>query len=142
MALGKEYAGLFSNNDRLAKRLLKAGEISGEKLWRMPLGKAYDKLIDSRIADMKNTGGRLAGSTTAAQFLQRYVGDTPWAHLDIAGTAMASPKSDINQSWGAGFGIQLLNEFIDAALRVICKVPDHSLYIISLMRMAGSYLSI
>ncbi|MCF6197796.1 MAG: leucyl aminopeptidase [Hyphomicrobiaceae bacterium] len=112
VALGKEYAGLFSNNERLAKRLLKAGEVSGEKLWRMPLGKAYDKLIDSRIADMKNTGGRLAGSTTAAQFLQRYVGDTPWAHLDIAGTAMASPKSHINQSWGAGFGIQLLNELI------------------------------
>ncbi len=112
VALGKEYAGLFSNNDRLANRLLKAGEKSGEKLWRMPLGKTYDKLIDSRIADMKNTGGRLAGSTTAAQFLQRYVGDTPWAHLDIAGTAMGSPKTDLNASWGSGFGVQLLNEFI------------------------------
>ncbi len=112
IALGKEYAGLFSNNDRLANKLLKAGERSGEKLWRMPLGSKYDKLIDSRIADMKNTGGRLAGSTTAAQFLQRYVGDTPWAHLDIAGTAMGSPKSDINTSWGAGFGVLLLNEFI------------------------------
>ena len=103
---------MFSNNDRLAKRLLKAGEKSGEKLWRMPLGKTYDKLIDSRIADMKNTGGRLAGSTTAAQFLQRYVGDTPWAHLDIAGTAMGSPKTELNSSWGSGFGVQLLNEFI------------------------------
>ena len=112
VALGKEYAGLFSNNDRLANRLLKAGEQSGEKLWRMPLGKTYDKLIDSRIADMKNTGGRLAGSTTAAQFLQRYVGETPWAHLDIAGTAMGSPKTDLNSSWGSGFGVQLLNEFI------------------------------
>lgn len=112
VALGKEYAGLFSNNDRLANRLLKAGEKSGEKLWRMPLGKPYDKLIDSRIADMKNTGGRLAGSTTAAQFLKRYVGDTPWAHLDIAGTAMASPKTDLNTSWGSGFGVYLLNEFI------------------------------
>lgn len=112
VALGKEYAGLFSNNDRLANRLLKAGEKTGEKLWRMPLGKAYDKLIDSRIADMKNTGGRLAGSTTAAQFLQRYVDDVPWAHLDIAGTAMGSPKTDINTSWGSGFGVQLLNEFI------------------------------
>ncbi len=112
VALGKEYAGLFSNNDRLANRLLKAGDKTGEKLWRMPLGKKYDKLIDSRIADMKNTGGRLAGSTTAAQFLQRYVGDVAWAHLDIAGTAMGSPKSDINTSWGSGFGVQLLNEFI------------------------------
>ena len=112
VALGKEYAGLFSNNDRLANNLLKAGEKTGEKLWRMPLGEKYDKLIDSRIADMKNTGGRLAGSTTAAQFLKRYIGDTPWAHLDIAGTAMSSPKSDINTSWGSGFGVQLLNEFI------------------------------
>ena len=112
VALGKEYAGLFSNNDRLANNLLKAGTKTGEKLWRMPLGKTYDKLIDSRIADMKNTGGRLAGSTTAAQFLKRYIGDVPWAHLDIAGTAMASPKSDINTSWGSGFGVQLLNEFI------------------------------
>ncbi|MCP4936855.1 MAG: leucyl aminopeptidase [bacterium] len=112
VALGKEYAGLFSNNDQLAKRLLKAGEKSGEKLWRMPLGKPYDKLIDSRIADMKNTGGRLAGSTTAAQFLQRYVGETPWAHLDIAGTAMGSPKTELSSGWGSGFGVQLLNEFI------------------------------
>ncbi len=113
VALGKEYAGLFSNNDRLAGRLLKAGEKSGEKLWRMPLGKKYDKLIDSRIADMKNTGGRLAGSTTAAQFLKRYVGETPWAHIDIAGTAMSSPKTDINTSWGSGFGVRLLDRFIE-----------------------------
>ncbi len=112
VALGKEYAGLFSNNDRLANRLLKAGDKTGEKLWRMPLGKKYDKLIDSRIADMKNMGGRFAGASTAAQFLQRYVGNTPWAHLDIAGTGMASPKSDISSSWGSGFGVQLLNEFI------------------------------
>ncbi len=112
VALGKEYAGLFSNNDRLAGRLTRAGEKTGEKVWRMPLGKKYDKLIDSRIADMKNTGGRLAGSTTAAQFLKRYVEDIPWAHLDIAGTAMASPKTDLNSSWGSGFGVRLLNEFI------------------------------
>ena len=112
VALGKEYAGLFSNNERLASKLLKAGEKTGEKLWRMPLGKKYDKLIDSRIADMKNTGGRLAGSTTAAQFLQRYVDNVPWAHLDIAGTAMGSPKTATNTSWGSGFGVQLLNEFI------------------------------
>ncbi len=114
VALGKEYAGLFSNNERLAARLVKAGEKTGEKLWRMPLGKKYDKLIDSRIADMKNSGGRLAGSTTAAQFLQRYVGNIPWAHLDIAGTAMASPKNDVNSSWGSGFGVHLLDEYISS----------------------------
>lgn len=112
VALGKEYAGLFSNNDRLAKKLIKVGEATGERLWRMPLGAKYDKLIDSDNADMKNIGGRDAGSITAAQFLQRFVGDVHWAHLDIAGTAMGSPKSDTNESWGSGFGVMLLNEFI------------------------------
>ena len=86
VALGKEYAGLFSNDDRLAGELSEAGEVTGEKVWRMPLGKAYDKLIDSKTADMKNIGGRYGGAITAAQFLQRFVKDTPWAHLDIAGT--------------------------------------------------------
>ena len=75
---------------------------TGERVWRMPLGPEYDKLIDSQFADMKNTGGRHGGSITAAQFLQRFVDDTPWAHLDIAGTAMGAPKTDINQSWGSG----------------------------------------
>ena len=78
----------------------------------MPLGAAYDKLIDSKFADMKNTGGRNAGSITAAQFLKRFVGDTPWAHLDIAGTGMSSPTSDINHSWGSGWGVRLLDRLV------------------------------
>jgi leucyl aminopeptidase len=112
VALGQEYGGLFSNNDELAERLTKAGVETGEKLWRFPMGPAYDKLIDSKFADMKNTGGRHAGSITAAQFLQRFVGKTPWAHLDIAGTGMGSPSSDINQSWGSGWGVRLLDRLV------------------------------
>ena len=112
VALGSEIAGLFSNNDELAQRLAAAGEASGEKIWRMPLGAAYDKLIDSKFADMKNTGGRHGGSITAAQFLQRFVKETPWAHIDVAGTAMGSPPSDINQSWGSGWGVRLLNRLL------------------------------
>jgi leucyl aminopeptidase len=112
VALGKEYAGLFSNDDRLASELVAAGEATGEKVWRMPLAKAYDKLIDSKIADMKNIGGRHAGAITGAQFLQRFVKDTPWAHIDVAGVAMDSNKTDINQSWGAGWGVRLLDQMI------------------------------
>ncbi len=112
VALGQEYAGLFSNNDELSERLAKAGQETGEKVWRMPLGPAYDKMIDSKFADMKNTGGRYGGSITAAQFLQRYVEKTPWAHLDIAGTGMGSPSSDINQSWGSGWGVRLLDRLV------------------------------
>jgi leucyl aminopeptidase len=112
VALGNLQAGLFCNDDTLAGHLSAAGETTGEKLWRMPLGKEYDKLIDSKFADMKNTGGRLGGSITAAQFLKRFVGDTPWAHLDIAGTAMGSPSSEINQSWGSGYGVRLLDELV------------------------------
>src|SRR3954452_8386241 len=112
VALGTEHAGLFSNNDDLADKLLKAGQETGEKVWRMPLGSEYDKLIDSQFADMKNTGSRHGGSITAAQFLQRFVDDTPWAHLDIAGTAMGAPKSDVNQSWGSGFGVRLLDRLV------------------------------
>jgi leucyl aminopeptidase len=112
VALGHEYAGLFSNNDELAQRIAAAGQATGEKVWRMPLAQPYDKLIDSKIADMKNTGGRHGGSITAAQFLQRFVKDTPWAHIDVAGVAMASPSSDINQSWGSGWGVRLLNRLV------------------------------
>jgi leucyl aminopeptidase len=112
VALGTEYAGLFSNNDELAERLTKAGLATGEKVWRMPLGPEYDKQIDSQFADMKNTGVRNGGSITAAQFLQRFVDDTPWAHLDIAGTAMGAPKTDINQSWGSGYGVRLLDRLV------------------------------
>ncbi len=112
VALGTEYAGLFSNNDELAERLTKAGLATGERVWRMPLGPEYDKLIDSQFADMKNTGNRHGGSITAAQFLQRFVDKTPWAHLDIAGTAMGASKTEINQSWGSGFGVRLLDRLV------------------------------
>jgi leucyl aminopeptidase len=112
VALGHEHAGLFANDDELAARLIAAGEATGEKLWRLPLGPAYDKMIDSKVADMKNIGGRHAGSITAAQFLQRFVDSTPWAHIDIAGTGMGSPPSEINQSWGSGFGVRLLDRLI------------------------------
>jgi leucyl aminopeptidase len=112
VALGQEHAGLFSNDDTLSERLTEAGKETGEKLWRLPLGAAYDKLIDSKFADMKNTGGRHGGSITAAQFLQRFVNGTPWAHLDIAGTGMNAPANDINQSWGSGFGVRLLERLV------------------------------
>ena len=112
VALGTEHAGLFSNNDELSARLTEAGLATGEKIWRMPLGAAYDKLLDSKFADMKHVGGRHAGSITAAQFLQRFVNNVPWAHLDIAGTGMSSPSSDINQSWGSGWGVRLLDRLI------------------------------
>lgn len=112
VALGNSHAGLFSNNDALAEQLAAAGNATGEKVWRMPLGPEYDKLIDTKNADMKNTGGRNAGSITAAQFLQRFVEDTPWAHLDVAGTAMASPSSEINRSWASGYGVRLLDRLV------------------------------
>ncbi len=113
VALGKEYAGLFSNNDQLSERLVGAGQDTDEKVWRLPLSAKYDKLIESDTADMKNIGGRDAGSITAAQFLKRFVkNDMPWAHVDIAGTAMASPSTDINQSWGSGFGVRLLDRLV------------------------------
>ena len=112
VALGQEYAGLFSNDDKLAERLTKVGEATGERVWRMPLGPEYDKMIDSKFADMKNTGGRYGGSITAAQLLERFVDKTPWAHLDIAGTAMGSPQTDINKSWGSGWGVRLLDRLV------------------------------
>lgn len=112
VALGKEHAGLFSNNDELSARLTEAGNATGEKVWRMPLTAEYDKLIDHDVADMKNIGGRNAGSITAAQFLQRFVNKVPWAHLDVAGTAMDSIKTPINQSWASGWGVRLLNRLV------------------------------
>ncbi len=112
IALGQEHAGLFSNDDELATRLFEAGQETGEKLWRMPLGPEYDKLIDSKNADMKNIGGRYGGAITAAQFLKRFVGETPWAHLDVAGTAMGSPSSDISKGWASGYGVRLLDRLV------------------------------
>jgi leucyl aminopeptidase len=113
VALGKEYAGFYCNDEKLADTLTAAAKATGEKIWRMPLDKAYDKMIDSKNADVKNIGGKWAGACTAAAFIQRFVKkDTPWAHLDIAGTAMDAPRSEINTSWGSGWGVQLLDRFI------------------------------
>jgi leucyl aminopeptidase len=88
------------------------GQVTGERVWRMPLDKNYDKMIDSKFADMKNAGARNAGSITAAHFIKRFVGETPWAHLDIAGTAMSSPETDINKSWASGWGVRLLDRLV------------------------------
>ncbi|CAD7033897.1 leucyl aminopeptidase [Pseudorhizobium endolithicum] len=112
VALGNQHAGLFCNDDELAAQLAGAGEQTGEKVWRMPLGKEYDKMIDSKFADMKNSAGRHAGAITAAQFLKRFVGETRWAHLDVAGTAMNSPSSEISQSWASGYGVRLLDRLV------------------------------
>lgn len=113
IALGKEYAGMFASEDEIAEQLSVASKSTGEKVWRMPLDKAFDKMMDSKNADMKNTGGRWGGSCTAAAFLQRFIKDnTPWAHLDVAGTAMDGSKSDINTSWGSGWGVRLLDKFV------------------------------
>ena len=112
IALGKEFAGMFVNDDKLADELTAASRVTGEKIWRMPLDKAFDKAMDSKFADMKNAGGRWGGSCTAAAFLQRFIKDTPWCHLDVAGTAMDGAKSDINTSWGSGWGVRLLDRFV------------------------------
>jgi len=115
VSLGSEYAGLFSNNDKLSKQLLEAGERVDEKLWRMPLHKNFDKLINSKNADMQNinyVGG--AGSTTAAQFLQRFIiNKTPWAHLDIAGMAFSKYAGALNSGGATGYGVRLLNKFVE-----------------------------
>ncbi|WP_421693194.1 leucyl aminopeptidase [Aestuariivirga sp.] len=112
VALGKEHAGLFSNSDELSQRLSEAGYATGEKVWRMPLAPEYDKIIDHDVADVKNTGGRHAGAITAAQFLQRFVNNVPWVHLDVAGTAMDGSRNAINQSWGSGWGVRLLDRLV------------------------------
>jgi leucyl aminopeptidase len=114
VALGKTYAGLFCNDDELADAILKASDETGEKTWRMPLDKSYQKLIDSKNADVKNLGGRWAGACTAAAFLERFLKekDMPWAHIDVAGTAMDAPRNDINQSWGSGWGVRLLDRLV------------------------------
>ena len=115
VSLGSEYAGLFSNDDKLSKQLLTAGEKVDEKLWRMPLHKNFDKLIDSKNADMQNinyVGG--AGSVTAAQFLQRFIlNKTPWAHLDIAGMAFSKYGGALNSGGATGYGVRLLNQLIE-----------------------------
>ena len=115
VSLGSEYAGLFSNDDKLSNQLLDSGDKVNEKLWRMPLHKNFDKLIDSKNADMQNinyVGG--AGSTTAAQFLKRFIiNKTPWAHLDIAGMAFSKYGGALNSGGATGFGVRLLNKLIE-----------------------------
>jgi leucyl aminopeptidase len=111
-ALADHYAGLFSNNDALATQLTSAGQAVGERLWRLPMGDEYDRDLKSPIADMKNIGGPRAGSITAAQFLQRFIKDVPWAHLDIAGVAWAEKPTALAPAGGTGYGVRLLNRFI------------------------------
>ena len=114
MALGEEYAGLFSNNDKISKELHEIGNNINEKVWRLPLHKNYDKLMNSAYADVQNinyAGG--AGSITAAQFLQRFIiKDTPWAHLDIAGMAFSKKAASLNSGGATGFGVRLLNDLV------------------------------
>ncbi len=113
ITLGHEYAGCFSNDDGLAAKLLAAGDASGDKLWRMPIGEAYDKLIDSPIADIKNVGPREGGSITAAQFIQRFVKPgVKWAHLDIAGMVWAASAGPLWEKGATGYGVRLLDRFI------------------------------
>ncbi|WP_343698988.1 leucyl aminopeptidase [Caulobacter sp.] len=113
ISLGNDYAGLFSNNDGLSEKLLAAGEAEREPLWRLPLPKAYEKQIESPIADLTNLGGRAGGSITAALFLQHFVGGLPWAHLDIASTAWRKGSTDPTVPDGAaGFGVRLLNRLV------------------------------
>ncbi len=113
VALGNDHGGMFSNDDSLADDLLKAGRTTGDKLWRMPIGPEYDKLIDSQIADMKNIGGKAAGAITAAQFIHRFIADgTPWAHCDIAGMVWADKPG---YTWGkgaTGYGVRLINQLV------------------------------
>ncbi len=113
ISLGNEYGGMFANDDTLAAQLTAAGKASGDKLWRMPLGPNYDKLIDSPVADMKNIGPREAGSITAAQFLQRFIKDgTPWAHLDIAGMVWSNKPGHTWEKGATGYGVRLLDQFV------------------------------
>ena len=113
VALGHENAGVFSNNDGLAEGLMVAGRAEGEGVWRMPMGEAYDKLLKSRVADMKNVGGRWGGAIIAAQFLKRFVkDDLPWAHLDIAGVAMPEGETAFAPKGSSGWGVMTLDRFV------------------------------
>ncbi|MCZ4280380.1 leucyl aminopeptidase [Kiloniella laminariae] len=113
VALGNDIAGIFSNNDDISSKLVSAGEAVDERVWRLPLADCYDKLIDSDAADMKNIGGRFAGSITAAQFLQRFIENgTPWVHIDIAGVAWSAKDKPIAEKGATGFGVRLLERFV------------------------------
>ena len=112
VSLGHEFAGLYSNNEELSERLLGAGAVTGEGLWRMPLGDGYDKLLKSEIADMKNIGGRPGGASTAACFIQRFVNGKPWAHLDIAGMAWSTKDTAMVPKGATAYGVRLLDRLI------------------------------
>jgi leucyl aminopeptidase len=112
IALGHEQAGVFASDDKLAEQLFASGQSTGELVWRFPMSADYDKLINSDIADMKNVGGRGAGSITAAQFLQRFTNSVPWAHLDIAGVTWSSKARPTVPKGGTGFGVRLLDKFV------------------------------
>ncbi len=112
VSFGHEYAGIFTDSDDLSDQLTKAGADTGDKVWRMPIHKNYDKMIDTPTADMKNIGGRAAGSITAAQFLKRFTNDVPWCHIDIAGTVWSDKDLPLSEKGGTGFGVRLLDKFI------------------------------
>jgi len=112
VALGDQYAGLFTNNDDLAQQLIDAGQAVDEKVWMMPMGNGYDKMINSPVADMQNVGERWGGSITAAQFLKRFVGDIKWAHLDIAGMTWSKSGKATAPKGGTGFGVRLLDRWV------------------------------
>lgn len=112
VTLGHAMAGLFSNDETLVSQLRAAAEASGDAVWPMPMGPDFEKLIESRFADLKNSGGRKGGSITAAHFLRHFVNGVPWVHLDIAGTAFGAPNTETNTSWATGYGVALLDRFI------------------------------
>jgi len=112
IALGHHHTGVLSNNDSLVKQLIDAGTKCGEPLWRLPLGREYSKQIESRVADIKNTGGKSAGTITAAAYLQKFVGEVPWAHLDIAGTAWNFTEKTYIPKGPSGTGVRTLVEFV------------------------------
>jgi leucyl aminopeptidase len=114
VALGSAAAGLMSNDEDLCGQLQEAGEATGERLWRLPAWPIYDKMIDSEVANVRNSAGRDAGVVTAGMFLKRFVGETPWAHLDIAGTALLQKATPYQPKGGTGFGVRLLSRWLGA----------------------------
>ena len=123
IGLGHEHAGLFSNDDGLAERLSGVGKSTGELVWRMPLGDAYDRQIRSEIADMKNVGGRPGGSITAAQFIQRFVDGCPWVHLDIAGVAWSTKDQAVAPKGATAWGVRLLDRFVAEHYENVAALP-------------------
>jgi len=113
VSLGFEWAGLFSNNEELAAKLISVGEESGDRLWRMPMAEPFDRLIDSPIADVKNVGPREGGSITAAHFIQRFIENgVRWAHIDMAGKAWSDKASNTYDKGATGFGVRLLDQYV------------------------------